>query len=126
MSEKLSKAQLTSMYSSRMRTARLLTVCLQEEVHLFWEYIHPGQVHPSWAGAYFRASVSILGMQLSWGCILPVGVYTSSGGCILYTPPVNRHTSVKILPCSILRMREVKILIDKLYKSSYGPSTVWS
>ena len=48
--------------------------------------------------------------------LTPVGRQTPSPEA---DPPMNRQTGVKTLPCPKLRLREVKIPLDKYYNPLY-------
>ena len=91
----------TRMHSSRMRTSCSLTVCcsllpgggLLRGVCLVWGGAWSG-VCLLWGG------VSAPGGCLVGGCLLPVGIPACTEAD---TPPVDRHTLVKILPMAQLR-----------------------
>ena len=113
----------TRLHSSRMRTARALTVspsmfCAGGGVP------GPGGVPGLREGGVAGPGGCSWswGCTWSWGCLLR-GVYLVTGGCLLQEgcllrggapgqvlpspSPVDRHTPVNILPCPKLRLRAV-------------------
>ena len=87
------------MHSSRMRTDRRLTVC--------WSLLPGGEgglVRGVWSGGDWSGGSAPGG--LVWGGVCSRGVWSggvcSQGGisqlALRQTPPVDRHTPVKILP----------------------------
>ena len=86
----------TSMHSSRMRTARLLTGSRGGGLHPV------GGLHQ---GVHTGKSAS-RGAYIQGGCRVLEGALHLGGG---QTPsPMNRQTGVKTLPCPKLRLRAVK------------------
>ena len=96
---------ITRLHSSRMRTARALTVSpsmLCRGGCLVGGCLLRGAVC-SLGGGGLLAGVSARGGVCSWGVSALGGV----PGQVL--PPVDRHMPVNILPCPKLRLRAVKI-----------------
>ena len=102
-------AHETRMHSSRMRTACLLPVSPS---------MHSSQGDVPGPGVHL-----VPGGYLVWGVTWSWGVYLVPGGTYPGTPPLwtEWQTGVKILPCSKLRLRAVKMGAEHILKLFSSP-----